>query len=83
MIGDELVSEQVAALAKLVRNHIFCDCRPNLMFCGVVCPPGVDSDVSEMPDGDECPDCYLVWICGYCPGCGNHWTVDDYRARGL
>lgn len=78
-VGEADVDEQVAELLQNPsRNHIFCECWPSLMFCGQFIPPN-GSETSEMPDGDECSDCYIVWLGRFCPYCGFHWSEADYQ----
>ena len=62
------------------RNHIACDCRPLVMFCGAYCDA---SPINEMPDGDECAECYRIWRSGVCGNCGNTWDEAKYQALGL
>lgn len=72
------VDEQVEAILAESRNHIFCPCSDTIAFCGTHLSNEF-GDILEMPDGDECPDCYLVWIGCYCPYCGAHWAESDYN----
>lgn len=81
VLSDAAIDAQVDEIMRDPRNHIFCECQPILMFCGVKCEVTPGGDVHDMPDGDECPDCYLVWLGGYCPWCGNYWTEEDYKNR--
>lgn len=83
LVDPAAVDEQIAAIGNVQRNHIFCDCHPTRMFCGAQVRVDPDGDLYDMPDGDECPDCYLVWLGGFCPYCDGYWTADDYKARGL
>lgn len=63
------------------RCHIFCHCRPRVMFCGAYQDFGPSS--AEMPDGDECPACYQIWLGGHCSHCGLRWSQADYPTAGM
>lgn len=82
-VPDAVVDHQIELIHNRPRNHIFCNCDTSIMFCGVYLPPHDGEVIEDMPDGDECSDCYLVWLSGYCPRCGRHWTEQDYRSQGL
>lgn len=58
--------EELAATSPADREHIVCDCRPKMTYCGAFDDtPPKDEDI----DGSECPECLEVWSTG-CPNCG-------------
>lgn len=64
----EQENAEVGAINPDQLPHIFCWCRPRVMFCGSF----YDGPLSGEPlDGKECPECKDVLRSSGCPICGS------------
>jgi hypothetical protein len=52
------------------KEHIYCECRPNLMFCGRIDPSPMRGFADEIDEEQICRNCRDVAGSSGCPICG-------------
>jgi hypothetical protein len=51
-------------------NHLYCECRPTLVFCGKIDDSQWEGFADQLRDDEICPPCLVVSQTTGCPICG-------------